>query len=159
MQEIPARKAPVFTGTDQDGRQFSSSELQGKPWLASFFFTTCQSVCPMLNAKQKELVSRFGDKMHFVSISTDPTVDTGATLAAYAKEYGAVAGTWWMLNINESEMRKLSTEGFLLMDPKEPAMHSSRLVAVDASGMIRGYYDSGDSADIQKLTQWISSQL
>ncbi|MCO6466399.1 MAG: SCO family protein [Bradyrhizobiaceae bacterium] len=156
---IPVRPAPSFKGVDQNGQQFTSEALKGTPWLASFFFTTCQSVCPVLNAEQRTLVNEFGNKLKFVSISTDPSVDTGATLAAYAKEYGAVPGTWWMLNIPETEMRELSTKGFLLMDPKEPEMHSTRLVAVDAEGMIQGYFDSSDSLEMQRLRTWISSQL
>jgi protein SCO1/2 len=144
---------------DQDGRMFTSKQLSGKPWLASFFFTDCSSICPMLNTEQKRLVKEFGSKLRFVSISTDPETDTGSTLHSYAQEYSAKSGTWWMLNMPIAEVRNLSTEGFGLMDPKEPSMHSTRLVAVDAEGQINGYFDSADSADLQRLRTWISSQL
>lgn len=157
--QIPPRQAPAFTGTDQSGKPFSSEQLKGKPWIASFFFTTCQSVCPALNAEQKKLVDHYGGKVGFVSISTDPTVDTGQTLSAYATEYGAVSGTWWMITMPEQPMREIATKGFLLMDPKEPAMHSTRFVAVDGEGTIRGYFDSSSNADVQKLKTWIDSQL
>lgn len=159
MPEFPARPAPLVTGVDQNGQSFSSSVLHGKPWLASFFFTTCESVCPALNAVQKQLVTEFGGRVGFVSISTDPETDTGATLAAYAKQYEARPGSWWMMNMPEDKMREIATKGFSLMDPKEPAMHSTRFVAIDAEGMIRGYFDSSDSAGIEKLKTWIHSQL
>jgi len=159
MPEFPVRPAPSITGVDQNGQSFNSSVLHDKPWLASFFFTTCESVCPALNAVQKQLVTEFGGRVGFVSISTDPETDTGATLAAYAKQYDAKPGSWWMVTMPESEMREIATDGFSLMDPKEPAMHSTRFVAIDADGMIKGYFDSSDSAGIEKLRTWIHSQL
>lgn len=156
---FPDRQAPSFSGTDQSGRAFTSAVLRGKPWIASFFFTSCESVCPALNLVQQQLVSDFGGKVGFVSISTDPEADTGATLSSYAAMYHATPGSWWMITMPEAEMREVATKGFLLMDPKEPAMHSTRFVAVDSEGSIEGYFDSTDSSSMEKLRTWIHSQL
>src|ERR1700744_2804942 len=48
----------AFTRTDQDGKQFSSTELKGKPTLLYFGYTYCPDVCPtslllMENAAEK----------------------------------------------------------------------------------------------------------
>lgn len=158
VSDGPSWPAPRIEGVDQSGKQFTSDVLKGKPWVASFFFTTCESVCPALNAVQRRLVEEFGTTTRFVSISTDPQLDTGATLAEYAALYAAKPGSWWMINMPENDMRKVATDGFRLMDPKEPAMHSTRFVAVNKEGIIDGYFDSTDSVSMDKLKKWIHSQ-
>ncbi len=155
---FPIKPAPEFTGTDQDGNSFTTTVLHGKPWIASFFFTSCTTVCPVLNAEKQKLSNEFGSKVLFVSVSTDPETDTGAVLKSYADRLGAKTGSWWMINMPLAEVRSVSTLGFGLMDPQEPAMHSTRLVAVGANGTIQGYFDSTDSSEMRRLRQWINSQ-
>jgi len=152
------RPAPLFDAVDQYGRPFRSSDMKGTPWIASFFFTSCETVCPALNTVQAGLQSEFGDRVKFVSISTDPDTDTQEALAAYAEAYGARKDTWWMVRMPLDSMRSVATTGFAVMDPREPAMHSTRFIAVNADLSIAGYYDSTDSTDLEALNEWISSQ-
>jgi len=156
---MPSKEAPSFKGTDQHGAPFDSGSMKGGPWLASFFFTSCGDVCPALNTVQAQLQKEFGDKVHFVSITTDPETDTQDALKAYADQYGAKDGTWWFVRMPFEEMRTVASQGFGVMDPQEPAMHSTRFIAVDASMQIAGYFDSSEQKDIDKLRTWINSQL
>lgn len=43
--------APEFEFTDQLGRSVSSKSLRGQPYIASFLFTSCRTLCPLLSAK------------------------------------------------------------------------------------------------------------
>jgi len=155
---LPLRVAPEFTAVDQNGNEFNSSSMKGKPWLASFFFTSCESVCPALNTIQADLQRRYSDKISFVSISTDPDTDTKEALATYAQQYSAKNGVWYMVRMPIEQVRNVAVSGFALMDPKEPSMHSTRLAAVDKNMHVVGYFDSEDTADMKKLNTWISSQ-
>lgn len=148
---------PMFQGEDQSGATFSTDAVKGRPWIASFFFTSCTTVCPDLNRVQADLHAQYSDRLSFVSISTDPERDTVGALAAYAQQYGAVPGSWWMIRMPLDSVRQLSTEGFALMDPKTPDMHSTRLVAVNADMTIAGYFDSTDSTHLARLRTWINS--
>ncbi len=150
--------APEFTAIDQEGTTFSSQQLKGTPWIASFFFTSCETVCPALNTVVSGLRTEFDGKVKYVSISTDPDNDTPEALRAYAQTYGARAGEWWMVRMPMEEMRKVASDGFGVIDPQEPAMHSTRLIAVNARMEIEGYFDSSDTGDVNELRQWISSQ-
>jgi len=150
--------APEFTAIDQEGTTFSSQKLKGTPWIASFFFTSCETVCPALNLVVSGLGKEFEGKVKFVSISTDPDNDTPEALREYAQMYGARTGEWWMVRMPMEEMRKVASEGFGVIDPQEPAMHSTRLVAVNARMEIEGYFDSSDTDDVNELRQWINSQ-
>ena len=155
---LPERKAPSFTAIDQNGKTFNSSDLAGTPWIASFFFTNCETVCPALNTVQADLQKQYSNKVKFVSISTDPDTDNGAVLKEYAQRFGAKDGVWWMVHMPIEKVRNVSVSGFALMDPQEPSMHSTRFAAVDKDMRVVGYYDSEDTSDLKKLKQWISSQ-
>ena len=150
--------APEFRAIDQAGAEFSTEMVKGKPWIATFFFTSCTTVCPALNDVQQQLVKEFGNKVRFVSISTDPENDTVEALAEYAKRYGAVTGTWWMVRMEADSMQRLASDGFGVMKPESPEMHTTRLVAVDASMNIVGYFDSTEEASLTQLRKWINSQ-
>jgi protein SCO1/2 len=157
QQGIPPKTAPMFSGTDQRGNEFRSEDLKGHAWIASFFFTSCMSVCPKLNGVQAGLQKEYGDKLKFVSISTDPDNDSVSVLSEYSQRFGAKYGTWWMIRMPIDSVRSVSAKGFALMDPREPAMHSTRFAAVDKHMNIIGYFDSEDSTDVKRLKSWISS--
>jgi len=48
-------------------------------------------------------------------------------------------------------MLKVASQGFGLISPAEPEMHSTRFVLVDPMMQVRGFYDSEDTAAIAKL--------
>lgn len=154
---VDGHVVPVFAGTDQTGSPFSSDALRGTPWIGSFFFTSCTTVCPALNRVQADLQQSHGSVVRFVSISTDPDHDTPEALAAYAQQYGAQPGAWWMIRMSADSMRSVATQGFMLMDPEQPDMHSTRLVAVNPDMTIAGYFDSTDSTHLDQLRTWINS--
>lgn len=155
--ELPQIKnAPAFVVTNYNGRLLSSEQLQGRPWIASFIFATCQGVCPIMNGHIADLQRDFGGAVRFVSFSVDPERDSLPVLAAYARQYRARDGVWYITRTTLDSVRALSRDGFLLSDPKTPDMHSSRLVLVDERGMIRGYYNSLDTADVATLRRLLT---
>ena len=157
--ELPERHAPIFSGTDQHGSTFDVKSMEGRPWIASFFFTSCSDVCPALNTVVAQLQKDYGHAVRFVSISTDPETDTVEELKKYAAQYGAKDGVWWMIRMPFDSMRTVASKGFGLIDPQEPAMHSTRFVAIDSHMKISGYYDSAEPKDMDNLRSWINSQL
>src|ERR1700746_1557 len=46
---------PEFTLTNQDGKNFGSSDLRGKVWIADFIYSTCPGPCPMISNRMAEL--------------------------------------------------------------------------------------------------------
>jgi protein SCO1/2 len=145
------RTVTSFDGTDQKGATLSSSSLKGRVWLASFFFTTCESICPALNMVQAKLQKDFGDRVRFVSISTDPDTDTPPVMDAYAQRFGAKDGVWSFIVMPHERMLDVAANGLGLIAPTEPDVHSTRFVLVDTAMQVRGYYDSADSADVARL--------
>ena len=148
---------PQFTLTERSGEPFDSRALEGKVWIADFFFASCPGTCPMLGARMAELHQQFAreDGVRFVSITTDPANDTPAALQEYAKRFGA-DHRWLFLTGDKSTIWKLCENGFKLSvvdtpDAVEPITHSTRFVLVDRRGVVRGTYDGLDAEKVKQL--------
>ena len=144
---------PPFEFTSQEGKLFSSSALQGKVWVADFFFTNCPAQCPrMSNQLQRvqEQTAGLADA-RIVSISVDPERDTVAALSAYAKRFHADARRWVFLTGRKDLIQNLMSEAFYLGFAETMQDHSTKFVVVDRAMRIRGFYDSFAKDDIEKM--------
>ena len=159
-------KAPAFSLTSQAGAPFGSTELAGKVWVASFVYSTCKSSCPMLAVQMKRLYNAMpkGPAFELLSVSVDPEKDTPQRLAQYAKDLGVVDSRWMFLTGKKAVIKDLVNGGFkLAAEPglrtaDDEIMHSSKLVLVDAHGVIRGYYD-GTIAESAEEIRHAAEQL
>lgn len=147
---------PEFSLVASDGTPFGSAELRGQVYVASFFFTSCRSICPAIMqgmARLQDGLSRNEiSGIRLVSISVDPEHDTPAVLADYGESLGVDPGRWTLLTGDPERVRQLVVSGF--KTPVEPAppggaepmdiAHTGKLVLVDGAGRIRGYYDSNE---------------
>ncbi len=146
-----------FTFTDQNGQPFGSDTMKGKINIVDFFFTTCPNVCPVMTRRMADLYEKFADsdKIHFVSVTTDPTNDSLKALRNYASAYGANDGRWSFIRGTTEETASLSETCFKLSADQLPLVHSVMFVLVDQNGVIRGYYDSNDEASLELLSKHI----
>ena len=51
------QSVPQFSLTDQNGDEFDSAVVAGRPYAISFFFATCPSICRDLNKRIEDLNS------------------------------------------------------------------------------------------------------
>lgn len=149
---------PDFTLTGHDGRKVTKSDLMGGYWIASFIFTRCATTCPMAVMELDALQSDLPSDVRLVSISVDPEHDTPGVLADYASKVGADVDRWVFLTGEKSSIYRYVREGFHLAvqenDDGRPGWevtHTPRFALVDPRGRIRGYYDSSDGADLDRL--------
>jgi protein SCO1/2 len=146
---------PDFALVSERGAPYGSADLRGRVWVVDFFFTTCRGICPALTTCLRD-VGRRAPGVKLVSVSVDPEHDTPAVLAAYADSVGADS-SWAFLTGPPADVRRLVQEGFrLAADPAppgaaEPILHSPKVALVDATGMIRGFYDALDSTSVARL--------
>ncbi len=150
--------APPFSFTAHTEEVVTHETLRGRPYVANFIFTTCRTVCPLLTSKlvrlQRELP---GVDVRFVSFSVDPSHDTPEVLAGYARAWNAEEARWLLLATADDSLAQLA-EGFHVTAQKtdgglDAVMHSPVFVLVDGAGVVRGIYDSDDSADFKALRQ------
>jgi len=152
---------PAFSFVNQEGKAVSNSDLDGKIYVANFFFATCPTICPKMNYNMKGLTEKFGkdDRVQFISFTVDPDQDSVAALAAYAKEMGVDNNKWWFLTGNKDSIYTLAKDGFLVSAAggKTAAdfFHSQNLLLIDKEKRIRGIYDGLDERDVKKLNDEI----
>ncbi|MBL0155617.1 MAG: SCO family protein [Bryobacterales bacterium] len=150
---------PPFTLTAQDGREFRSAEsLNGKIWVADFFFTTCNGPCPRMSAQMKiiQQATEATPDVQLVSFTVDPAHDTPDVLAAYAQRFRANPARWHFLTGPPAALQTLSKDVFQLGDIGVKLDHSTRFLLIDHKGRLRGYYDTSDATTIQQLTEDIA---
>ena len=146
---------PPFVLTNQNGEPFGSAQLQGKIWIADFVYTTCPGPCPIISSRMSETQKPLRDTdVKLVSFSVDPAHDTPAVLRGYAAKLNAQPGRWSFLTGDKSTIYRLAREGFKLATAtggEAGPIHSTRMVLVDRSGIIRGYYDATDADAVTRL--------
>ena len=146
-------RVPAFTLTERSGQPFDSAkELQGKVWLASFFFTACPGPCLRMNERLQEIQQALNhDKrgdVRMVSFSIAPEMDTPEVLRKYAERFHASADHWFFLTGERQTIYDLARNIFQFTvkkvdDPEDPNayIHNTRIALVDRDGTIRGSYD------------------
>ena len=145
---------PDFTLINQDGKNFGSTDLRGKIWIADFVYSTCPGPCPMISSRMSELQEPLKNTdVHLVSFSVDPAKDTPQVLRGYAEKLQAEPGRWDFLTGPQSTIYNLSRDGFKLAvgEEKGVPIHSTRMILVDRHGAIRGYYDAVQADAVTKL--------
>ncbi len=147
---------PAFSLIDQEGKAFGSEQLKGQVYIASFFFSRCPSICPTMMRSIKRIADAYRDReitgIRIVSVTVDPEYDGPERLRAYAAELGADPALWTLVTGDLEAIRKLA-DGFHVPLGTPQALpgglmdiaHSGKLILVDGSGAIRGYFDTDES--------------
>ena len=138
--------APDFVLLNQDNQRFDSKRLRGKVVVLDFIFTTCTDVCPIFTANfaqlQRKLNDRYRSDLFFVSVTTDPEVDSVKVLKAYAQRYGADFNNWAFLTGSEAQLKEL-WNGFsvrVIRKGRGLVQHTSLTTVIDRGGIRRKNY-------------------
>lgn len=142
-------KVPDFEFTDQNGKIITNKTYKDKVYVLEFFFTTCPTICPIMNKKMVSIQNEFFGNPNFgiASISIDPTHDTAQILNQYATKYKISSPNWHLLSgKSQEEVFSLAMEGFKLYAgtaSKEVGgfEHSGLFALIDKQGNIRSRYD------------------
>jgi protein SCO1/2 len=156
-----AHRVPDFAFFDQDGQVVSGAELDGRVYVANFFFTSCSQICPMMRSNLARVQEAFLDDagVRLLSHSVTPGADSASVLAAYAEANGIRSGKWHLVTGSFEEIRSLAQSGYFveLEDPTGYAaggvMHTETLVLVDGQGHIRGVYSGTLAYDVERLIE------
>lgn len=147
-----------FSLLNQYGETISNQTVEGRIYVADFFFATCQSICPRMSSQLVRVQDAFkNDKdVLILSHTVNPMHDTVAVLNEYAKGYGAIKGKWHFLTGDKKYIYGLAKDSYLvnaLQDDGTPEgfLHSELFILVDTHRRIRGMYDGTDSTDVNRL--------
>ena len=139
-----AKKVPEFAFLNQDSIIISNEDFNKKVYVAEFFFTSCPSICPIMNKNMKRIENRFGKRQDFgiASFSIDPIKDTPSVLKAYAETYDVFSQNWHFLTGEKDKIYNLANEGFNIFASVNPRVaggfeHQGYFALIDKNGFIR----------------------
>ena len=151
--DVPWKHLPSidrFKLTDQNGDEFDSAKLAGKPYAVSFFFATCPSICRDLNAQVQRLNKQLKNTdITFVSVSVDPENDTPEILHRYAQDFGATTDRWAFVTGQMYKVKQLGEQQFRVVIDKE--YHNDNILLVDKWGRYRDRFKWDDPYDMKRF--------
>lgn len=146
-----------FALQNQEGKTVTRADLDGKIFVANFFFASCPSICPKMNGNFRKVQEAFkgSDEVRMLSYSVDPENDSVPALKAYSEKMVADNALWWFLTGSKDSIYNLARESFLVpaaagKTPKD-FFHSEQLILVDKEKRIRGLYDGMDPISVDTL--------
>jgi len=156
---------PVYKQTkpylliDQNERFFNLKTLKGEPWLVQFIFSRCLGPCPLLLQRFKKLDASLPSNVKLISITVDPEYDSPNVLTSLIQERDFASPRWFFLTGKKDTVYQCIRENFLVgitenpstENPNDTFIHSTKIVLVDATGKIRGYYDGLNPDDAKKI--------
>lgn len=161
-----------FSFTNQDGKTITQQEVENKVYVAEYFFTTCQSICPIMNKEMERVYKAYKseDDFRILSFTVDPDVDTVEQMKRYAIKHGAVGDHWQFLTGEKEDLYSLARKSFFVLKPveaenlhpgdsKNDFIHTNNFVLVDRKKRIRGYYDGTSALSVDSLIHDIGRLL
>lgn len=169
-------QVPAFSFTNQNGKVITNSDYLNKVYVVEFFFTTCPSICPIMNRNMVKIQNEFfgNPKFGIASFTIDPAYDTPAVLKEYADSYGITNPNWHLLTGDKDQIYELANTGFNLYVGEIPEAdggfeHSGFFALIDQTGAIRSrkdengnpviYYDGLEAEGIQQLIEDVKQLL
>ena len=142
------KKVPNFKFINQNGKSISNNDYLGKVYIVEFFFTTCTTICPIMNTNLVHIQNSFTAFPDFgiASFSINPEYDTSKVLQLYAQDNGITNPNWNLMTGDRNEIYKLANDGFNLYtaassDFVDGFEHSGYFAIIDKEGYIRSRVD------------------
>ncbi len=157
-----------FSFTNQNGKTITQKDYEGKIYVADFFFTTCQTICPVMTTNMVEVQKAIinNPKVMLLSHSVLPDMDSVPVLKKYAIEKGVDDSKWNLVTGNKKDIYGIARKSYLAVKTGKPEelydmVHTENFVLVDTKRRVRGFYDGTKKEDIKRLIEdinWLSTQ-
>ncbi|HEV7232233.1 MAG TPA: SCO family protein [Bacteroidia bacterium] len=155
-----------FSLISQEGKTITQKNLEGKIYVADYFFANCKTICPKMSNQLERVQARFKNEPSFVIVShtVDPSRDTVDALAAYARLHGADPQKWIFLTGDKKQLYELARHSYLAVATKgdggpDDFVHTEQFALVDKEKHLRGFYDGTDSLEVNRLMTDIDQLL
>jgi protein SCO1/2 len=147
-----------FSLINQNGKLVTQDTYKDKIYVADFFFTTCQTICPIMTDHmyqiQKEIIS--DDEVMLLSHSVTPAIDSVPQLKKYAQEKGVIDRKWNLVTGDKKQIYELARKSYLAVKTdgngdEYDMIHTENFMLIDKKRQIRGFYDGTNPEDIERL--------
>lgn len=155
-----------FSFTNQNGKTITQKDYEGKIYVADFFFTTCQTICPVMTTNMVEVQKAIinNPKVMLLSHSVLPDMDSVPVLKKYAIEKGVDDSKWNLVTGDKKDIYGIARKSYLAVKTGKPEelydmVHTENFILVDTKRRVRGFYDGTKTEDIKRLIEdinWLS---
>lgn len=147
-----------FLFIDQHNEKVTEETVRGKIYVTDFFFTTCQSICPVMSNQLERVYEKFRNNKEVLILShtVAPEEDSVSVLMDYAKLHGVKDKQWLFVTGEKKHLYDMARQSYLLNDEHgngddEDFIHTQNFALVDKERRLRGFYDGTDSLEVSRL--------
>lgn len=146
-----------FSLINQNGKIITQEDYTDKIYVADFFFTTCQTICPIMTGNMLKLQEKLknDNAVLLLSHTVTPEIDSVAQLKKYAVAKGVNDAKWNLVTGDKKEIYDLARKSYLVAKDapfqQYDLIHTENFVLVDKKKRIRGFYDGTNPEAIKKL--------
>ena len=151
-------KIKDFSLVNQNGEKVTNENYRDKIYIADFFFTTCQGICPIMKENMIILQDEYkdDDQVYLLSHTVTPEIDTKEVLKKYSLEKGVIDSKWNLVTGDKKQIYNLARKSYLVAEDIEESklfemIHTENFVLVDPERRIRGFYDGTDQESMNAL--------
>ncbi len=149
-----------FKLINQSGDTITQLDYANKIYVADFFFTRCQTICPIMTTNMTDLQEFFKNdtSVLLLSHSVTPIIDSISVLRAYADKKGVIDGKWNLVTGDKKHIYELARKSyFAVLDEGDGGaqdfIHTEQFILIDKKRQIRGFYDGTDKEEIQRIQE------
>jgi protein SCO1 len=165
----PIGTVQTFSFENQEGKTVTNEDVNGKVYVATFFFTTCTSVCPRLNNNLRPVYAEFREQPDFkiLSFTCDPSRDSVQRLKWYSDSIMHVdANKWVFLTGNKDSLYAMARHSYMIDDPRNEVqsgetdfLHTQLIALVNKNGEVVKVYDGLKPSEIKQMQVEIKKLL
>ena len=146
-----------FNLINQNGDVITQAFYDDKIYVADFFFTTCQSICPVMTKNMKKVQDKLiNDKeILLLSHSVTPEIDSVEQLKRYAISHQINDDKWNLVTGDKKQIYNLARKSYLAVEDNPigeyDMIHTENFILIDKKNQIRGFYDGTLELEIARL--------
>ena len=149
-----------FEFVNQNGVVVNEQTVEGKIYIAEFFFTTCPGICPTLIKHTKKIQDEFlnDHDVLILSHTVYPKHDSVSVLYAFGEQHNINSEKWHLLTGAKQDVYRISRKGYFAISYQpdlsdEGFIHTENVVLVDKERRLRGIYNGTNAHEMNRLIE------
>ncbi len=155
-----------FNLIDQDGKNVTPKDFEGKIYITDFFFVTCPTICPKMTDQMLRVYEEFNENgdILFLSHTVMPEEDSVPVLKEYADKHNILSERWKLVTGDKKHIYDLARKTYFAAvtegdGGKDDFIHTENFILVDKEKRLRGFYDGTSKKDVDRLIKDIYTLL
>lgn len=160
VKSPPVSFVKPFSFTNQDGKAVTEKDMEGKVYVAEYFFTHCEGICPIMNNNMRLVYEEFKNDSNFIILShtSDPDRDSVGQMKYYADSMKVDTKRWIFLTGRKDSLYNAARVSYTIDDPAnnlksmdDQFIHSQFWALVNKKGDVMKIYDGLKESEVKSL--------